>query len=148
MKTTIIKSLFVGIFLFGYNSSYSQKLATITVTIENTTNSDGQLFVYLFGDKNADDYPIKTGKSLKHKITKIHNNKAEVVFENIEYGKYAIAVHHDEDGDNKVNKNFLGIPTEDFGASNNAKGFMGPPDFEDAAFEVIKPEVEVKINMD
>ena len=29
---------------------------------------------------------------------------------------------------------FFGIPKEAYGCSNNAKGFMGPPKYEDAKF--------------
>jgi uncharacterized protein (DUF2141 family) len=43
---------------------------------------------------------------------------------------------HDENDNNKMDNNFLGIPIEDYGCSNNAKGFMGPPKWIDAKFEV------------
>lgn len=45
-------------------------------------------------------------------------------------GPVAIAVFQDRDGDRKISKNFLGIPTERYGFSRNARGTLGPPDFE------------------
>lgn len=33
-----------------------------------------------------------------------------------------------------MDSNFLGIPKEDYGCSNNATGFMGPPKYNDAKF--------------
>ena len=47
--------------------------------------------------------------------------------------KYAIAVYHEVNGNGKLDKNFLGIPTEGYGFSNNARGTFGPPNFNDTA---------------
>jgi len=41
-------------------------------------------------------------------------------------GKYAVSVFHDENSNGKLDTNFLGIPREGVGASNNAKGHFGP----------------------
>lgn len=48
----------------------------------------------------------------------------------------AIAVFQDIDGDGKLSKNSIGIPTEPYGFSNNARGILGPPSFSDAALRV------------
>jgi uncharacterized protein (DUF2141 family) len=44
-------------------------------------------------------------------------------------GVYAIAVYHDADGNRKLNRNFVGMPTEGFGFSNNPNTFLGIPAF-------------------
>jgi uncharacterized protein (DUF2141 family) len=44
----------------------------------------------------------------------------------------AIAVYHDENNDGQLNRNRLGIPTERYGFSRNARGLTGPPGFEQA----------------
>ena len=59
--------------------------------------------------------------------------KSAVVFSNLEPGRYAAIAFHDENGNGKLDKNFLGIPTEPYGFSNNVQGFLGPPTFDDAA---------------
>ena len=59
--------------------------------------------------------------------------KGAVVFSNLEPGRYAAVAFHDEDGDGKLDKNFLGVPTEPYGFSNAAQGFLGPPTFDAAA---------------
>jgi uncharacterized protein (DUF2141 family) len=46
-----------------------------------------------------------------------------------------VAVWHDADGDGELDSNFLGLPREPVGASNNATGRFGPPSFDDAAFD-------------
>jgi uncharacterized protein (DUF2141 family) len=62
------------------------------------------------------------------------DHEGGIVFENIPPGNYAVILLHDEDGNGRLNKNFLGIPTESYGFSNGAHGFLSPPKFKDAAF--------------
>jgi uncharacterized protein (DUF2141 family) len=59
--------------------------------------------------------------------------KGAVVFSNLEPGRYAAIAFHDENGNGKLDKNFLGVPTEPYGFSNAAQGFLGPPTFDAAA---------------
>ena len=54
----------------------------------------------------------------------------------VEPGRYSVAVFLDEDGDGEFDTNFLGIPREPFGFSNDAMGAMGKPSFDAASFEV------------
>jgi uncharacterized protein (DUF2141 family) len=63
----------------------------------------------------------------------------------IEPGTYAIAVYHDENSNGKLDSNFIGIPREGVGFSNNAKGHMGPPKFDAAAFRFSGGALELKI---
>jgi uncharacterized protein (DUF2141 family) len=58
--------------------------------------------------------------------------KSAVVFSNLEPGRYAAIAIHDENGNGKLDKNFLGVPAEPYGFSNNVQGFLGPPTFDDA----------------
>ena len=55
---------------------------------------------------------------------------------------------HDENANNEFDTNFIGLPVEGYGFSNDAAVFLGPPDYEDAVVE-ITPEGEtlvVKLN--
>jgi hypothetical protein len=51
-------------------------------------------------------------------------------------GTYAVIVFHDENQDGKLDKNFLGVPQEGYGASNNVRHLMSAPEFEEASFVV------------
>jgi uncharacterized protein (DUF2141 family) len=62
--------------------------------------------------------------------------KSAVVLTNLDPGQYAIILFHDENGNGKLDKNALGVPTEPYGFSNNVRGFLGPPAFEEAIMEV------------
>ena len=68
-------------------------------------------------------------------------------FENIPFGEYAVKVIHDENIDNNLDTNWLGIPKEAFGFSNNARARFGPPDFKDAMFKINKSEITITINL-
>jgi uncharacterized protein (DUF2141 family) len=61
-------------------------------------------------------------------------------------GNYAIALMHDEDADGECDMNFLGIPTEKYGFSNNVKPVLSAPSFEDAKFE-LKADKVIQIKL-
>ncbi len=143
-KPLVIGAFLLALLFHSYNMTASENVKLI-VKVINTESNDGQLVIYLHNNK--EHFPKEKDKSFKILKSKIKNNKAEFNFPNIPNGVYAIAVHHDENGNDKVDTNFLGIPNEDFGASNNAKGFMGPPSFEDASFKV-DGNTTITINMD
>jgi uncharacterized protein (DUF2141 family) len=65
---------------------------------------------------------------------KIVNGRALCVFRNVTPGTYGISAFHDANENGKLDTNFLGMPTEDYCASRNARGIMGPPSFSDAKF--------------
>jgi len=51
-------------------------------------------------------------------------------------GAYAIAAYHDENDNQKLDKAFTGIPTENYGFSNNARGMFGPPSLKEQLLTV------------
>jgi uncharacterized protein (DUF2141 family) len=76
------------------------------------------------------------------------NGAVGVDFENyvingiVPHGEYAIAVFVDVNGNGKMDKNFLGIPKEQYGFSNNVMGKMAAPSFEMAKFSVTGPTTQ------
>ena len=105
----------------------------ITVFISGLDSNEGQVLIALHNEKAQF---LKT--AFKNAITKITNKKVMYTFKKIPEGEYAISVFHDKNSNNKMDVNFLGIPKEAYGCSNNAKGFMGPPKYEDAKFQLTK----------
>ena len=112
---------------------------TIKVLVTNFENNEGTCFYCLYDKNQSKDFPIKQEKAKCFK-SKIANKQITIQFENIDFGTYAIAIYHDENNNGKLDSNFIGIPKEGTGASNNAKGKFGPPKFEDAKFEHQKNE--------
>ncbi|OYX33100.1 MAG: hypothetical protein B7Y99_07870 [Caulobacterales bacterium 32-69-10] len=62
-------------------------------------------------------------------------------------GFYAVVVYHDEDGDRHFSKNFLGLPTEGFGVSNNPPPALGKPSFSKVRFEVGPGETPMRVRV-
>jgi Uncharacterized protein conserved in bacteria len=62
----------------------------------------------------------------------IQAKKAQWTIEDVPAGTYAVRVYHDKDNDDELDTNLVGVPQEAFGFSNDARGTMGPPDFEEA----------------
>jgi uncharacterized protein (DUF2141 family) len=68
-------------------------------------------------------------------------------FSGVPQGTYAVAVGHDLNGNQKVDTNFLGIPTEAWGVSNNVRPAMRAPRFSEAAFNVAADSTEILIDI-
>jgi uncharacterized protein (DUF2141 family) len=67
-------------------------------------------------------------------IVKLTGRQALCVFKKIPPGTYGLSAFHDQNNNGKLDTNLLGMPTEDYCASNNARGVLGPPSFSDAKF--------------
>lgn len=106
-----------------------KKTYALKVTITNLSSNEGTILFGVY--KNKATFLKKTFKS---DVLKIENNTATVVVKNLPEGEYAVSYVHDENDNKKMDTNFIGIPSEDYGCSNNATGFMGPPKYEDAKF--------------
>lgn len=67
-------------------------------------------------------------------------------FDGLAPGRYALMVYHDANADQKLNLRFGMFPTEGYGLSNNPK-VLGPPKFEDSAFNVEAPETRISVKL-
>ena len=119
-------------FLMAFAKASSAQ-GKIIVIITNIENNKGVCKTCLFA--NAASFAGK-GPALKCADAIIRNKKASHVFDGVPPGVYAIAVFHDENNNNKMDKNFLGIPKEGYGASKNRLPFASAPTFKDNQFEV------------
>ncbi|MCX6609659.1 MAG: DUF2141 domain-containing protein [Acidobacteria bacterium] len=129
--------LLAGLGLFGQS-------ATLTVNVKGFGSDKGSAMAALYDDAGA--YPTKEAKSKDKQMVKIVQGVAVFTFKGVAPGTYAVAVYHDENGNGKMDTNFIGIPKEKTGASNDAKGKMGPPKFQDAKF-VVSGDLAISITM-
>lgn len=114
----------------------------LTVTVTNIENK-GEMHLAIYNDADVfeNDNGEKGGAAngiIEGVIEMVDPGTAVYQF-NIPKGVYTIGIFVDENLNNKMDTNFVGMPTEQYGFSNNAKGFMGPPSFEDASFTVDGP---------
>ena len=117
--------LFIIFFLSSVNV-FSQH--DLTVKIPNIPFLKGHMQIGLYN--NAKDFP-KVGKEYKRFYFKVTNWKMTYTIKNLAKGKYAVAIFYDKNSDKVCNRNFLGIPTEKYGFSNDIKPVLSAPSFED-----------------
>jgi len=147
-----ISSNCIGV-LFGFlvcgfgllGQSTETKANMIRVDINGLRNDRGQVLCALFS--SAADFPKKTDKALAHARSTIREGHATCEFQSVSPGIYAVSVFHDENSNGKLDTNFMGIPREGVGASNNAKGHFGPPRFSAAAFQYSEGPRTLQISM-
>jgi uncharacterized protein (DUF2141 family) len=120
-------------------SLMSAQNVNLTVAVSGLKNNMGILKVGLYNSEGT--FLKSIYKSIS---SEIKENGTKVTFEGIAKGEYAISAYQDENSNGKMDKNIMGIPSEDFACSNNAKGFMGPPKYQDAKFNINR---DLKINV-
>ena len=125
--------------------------ADISFFVKRLNSDKGAVVLTLYSDSEKGAFPRKTEKALCIKRIEIKDLEAQAICEAIPAGTYAARVWHDENNNKKFDKNWIGIPKEGYGFSNDAgtEGHFhfGPPDFEDAAFRVGKDSMSIIINM-
>ncbi|QOI96255.1 MAG: DUF2141 domain-containing protein [Flammeovirgaceae bacterium] len=104
---------------------------TLEVTVSDIKVIKGSIRMALYN--NSADF-MKKHKAVRE--VAVTGNNMHVTFDNLEPGEYAISCYHDINNNKKLDSNFMGIPREPYGFSNNARGTFGPPAFEDARFTV------------
>ena len=62
-------------------------------------------------------------------------------------GRYAVAVFHDRNGNERLDENFVGVPKEPYGFSNNVRGRLRAPSFAEAAFALGADPLDLAIEI-
>jgi uncharacterized protein (DUF2141 family) len=131
--------------------------ANLVVTIEDVRSNAGEILIGLYDRPDAftsaiDSSATKSallpqtwriaGVSLRAKA-----GSQSVIFTQLPPGRYAVIAFHDENDNGLLDANALGVPTEGFGFSNDAHGFLGAPSFEDAAIELGTVDRRISITL-
>jgi uncharacterized protein (DUF2141 family) len=113
--------------------------SVVTVEVNGIRKIKGNVCLSMFN--SPDGYPDSASKAVLAKCFTVVSSSFEVRIEGVANGVYAIALWHDENRDEKLNYNFLGIPKEGLAFSENGKPRItppppGPPSFSSISFEV------------
>ena len=107
---------------------------TLTLNITNIQQSKGTLRIGIYDPTPAFGSDHAKPNYLKSiSITKTDN---QVIIFELPQGRYALAMYHDLNDNNKMDKNMVGFPKEPYGFSNNFRPKFSGPKFEDCAFEL------------
>jgi len=116
----------------------------LRVSIENVKKSQGKIMLAVYDEE---EYFLSevTFRSIQHEVSQSGVVKLEI--DDLPYGTYAISLYHDENNNGKMDANFMKIPKEPYGFSNNARGMFGPPKFKDAQFSFDNTDQEIRIEI-
>lgn len=131
---TVILS--IAVISFGYSQT-----SNLTIIVEGAENDKGKIFMALSPDEA--DYK-KKDDAFKEAEVSIANGKATHTF-SLPAGTYAVKVFHDENNNGELDTNFIGIPKEGVGFSNNPS-LMGMPSFDKVSFQ-LNGDKTVKIEL-
>jgi uncharacterized protein (DUF2141 family) len=106
----------------------------LTIAVSGFKNDKGQAGIAVF--RSADGFPSDRSKAAVGTAVPIRQGRVQWTIPELKSGRYAVLVLHDENSNGKMDTNLLGIPTEGYGVSRDARRPFGPPLFEDAAFMV------------
>ena len=126
LKSVLLPFLFLGL-------APQTTTADLLVIIKGFPSNQGTAFVAIY--RKTDAFPV-FGKQYIGKAIAIKNNEARIIFTGLSTGSYAVAVYHDINNNKVLDKNYLGIPTESYGFSNNARRTFSAPSFSEAAVVV------------
>jgi uncharacterized protein (DUF2141 family) len=130
------------------STSYSQILkGKLEVKIEGFENDSGFVRVHLYNYERREFFPKHTENCYKRAVEKISNNKAIVKFNDLPFGTYCLSTHHDENSNESMDVNFLGLPVEGWGISNNVKIFMRLPNFDECSFSLNSTFTSITVYM-
>ncbi len=128
---TLLKYFFVFSLLTMYNEFVPDN--SVTITIDNIKGTSGTIQIAVFN--KSESFP-KVGGEYKLSQFKISEGKSTFTIKDLPSGEYAIAIHHDENSDGKMNTNMIGIPKEGYAFSKNFKPKFSAPTFSDCAIQI------------
>jgi len=112
----------------------------IEAAVSGVSNAPGMVGCALLS--SAAGFPLESDRpSVKIMRVAPAGGAAMCVFENVLPGVYAMAVVHDTNGNGRADTNFLGMPTEGVGVSNNVMPRMSSPTFDANKFSVAAGQV-------
>ncbi|MBD0404183.1 DUF2141 domain-containing protein [Flammeovirga sp. EKP202] len=135
-----MKSIILGTLLFlTFNSLFAQAPSKIELKVEGLRNTKGHILIQVV------DKDLSSIVELKEKVIE---DVVEISIPDIKPGIYGIRICHDEDNNDEMTSNWIGIPKEGFGYSWDKTVKMKEPDFEEYAFTLEKDnDAIVKIKL-
>lgn len=126
------------LYLSFLTSFFGNDNPKLTINVQNIKSLKGEIIIGVF---NADKDFLKEGVAIKNYTIAIDEATETIVINDLPKGEYAVSLYHDENSDNECNRNFLGIPKEAYGFSNNVKPKFSAPSYKDCKFLLLDNKV-------
>ena len=115
------------------DTSSTNTFSKLVVNINGMKNSNGKVNFALYNSASSFNDPSQTYREI---FSNAQINSMTITIDSLPPGDYAFGIFHDENQNNQIDKNWMGIPTEGFAFSNNAMGSFGPPSYTQSKFTV------------
>ena len=143
-----VRIIFISVILLVVNDINSQ-IFKLNIEIENIENK-GTIYMAIYDNSSSFDQDNKNKGINKNRwvksIVEVVNKNSFTKNVDLKKGVYAISLFVDSNDNKIIDKNLLGIPTEQYGFSNNASGFLGSPSYKDASFNLVD-DLNIKISL-
>ena len=147
MRRLLVGGVAAATLLLGVapTAAEAPALGVLTMRLTGLRSNNGQVGCTIYA--SARGFPTDSSAALQRRWCPIASATSTCAFDAIPAGIYAVACFHDENKNGKLDTGLFGVPTEGTVASNNAKGFMGPPSFDKAKFSFPGTATEMKLAM-
>jgi 4,4'-diapolycopenoate synthase len=107
----------------------------LSIHVRLTPDAHGEVGYLVFNSSSG--FPGDKSKAIRHKFLAIAPGTRQLHIDTaLPSGTYAVTVYEDLNSNHKLDHNFIGIPSEPVGASNNPKVHMRPPRFDESSFRL------------
>jgi uncharacterized protein (DUF2141 family) len=117
---------------------------SLSIGLTGVAEAKGDVFIAVYG--RPEDF-MKTEKA--HTLKKIPvtlSGRVDFILKELPAGNYAVSAYQDLNGNGKLDKNLVGIPTEPYGFSNNARPKFRAPNWNETRFELrADTQIEIKL---
>ena len=149
MKNLVITIAMVfafGITMAGENkSSIAEQSGSFTLNIEGLTSDNGLVKVLLYNNELG--FPTEEQYAFINYNLDLGKDCSSATIQTLPFGSYAIYVYHDENGNEKFDKNWAGNPKEAYGYSNMQKESIVNPAFSQSLFTFSQDGQTLKIDL-
>ena len=112
----------------------------------NIAEAKGSIYVAVF---DRQENFLNTGKMRAQRIVPVTSSgKINITFNDLPPGTYAISCFHDVNGNGQLDKNWMGIPSEPYGFSNNARPKFRAPNWAETQFTLSAGGEEIMIRLE
>ena len=117
----------------------------VQVTVERVRNSKGLITAVLYDDNPATF--LKKGARVDRIRVEAREGETVLCLLAPAAGRYTVALYHDENGNKEFDQDFIGVPTEGYGFSNNPGFTFGKPDQEETLFTIDDAPTSLRISL-
>ena len=120
----------------------AQDKGSMTIEIVGLRNNKGTVRVGIY---NKEEAYLKDAGVIKKLSCTIKDSICLIESGTLPFGDYALALLHDENDNGAMDYNFIRIPKEGFGFSNNPSIRLGAPSFSESKVKLTMPEQKITI---